>query len=71
MLTQQRGRPMKLFESLYSVKRYLKDNKYRYLECHSHKEDIFKMYRKGSRIVCITPYRQNYEHTKYKLQVIK
>lgn len=62
---------MKLFESLYSVKRYLKDNKYRYLECHSHKEDIFKMYSKGSRIVCITPYRQNYEHTKYKLQVIK
>ncbi len=54
-----------------SAKRYLRDNKYRYVESYSHKEDIFKMYRKGSRIVSITPHRQNYEFTKYKLQVIK
>ncbi len=56
---------------MYGAKKYLKDNKYRYLECHSHKEDVFKMYKKGTRIVCITPYRQNYEPTRYKLQVLK
>ena len=62
---------MKLFNTMESAKRYLRDNKYRYVENYSHKEDIFKMYRKGSRIVSITPHRQNYEFTKYKLQVIK
>ena len=62
---------MKLFNTLESAKRYLKDNKYKYLECYSHKEDIFKLYRRGSKIVSITPHRQNYEFTKYKLQIIK
>lgn len=62
---------MKLFNTMESAKRYLRDNKYRYVDSYSHKEDIFKMYRKGSRIISITPHRQNYEFTKYKLQVIK
>ena len=62
---------MKIFNTLESAKRYLKDNKYRYLENYSHKEDIFELHKKGFKVVSVTPYRQTYEPTKYQIQSIR
>lgn len=62
---------LKIFNTLESAKRYLKDNKYRYLENYSHKEDIFEIHKKGFKLVSVTPHRQNYEHIKYKIQTIR
>ena len=62
---------IQIFNTLESAKRYLKDNKYRYLENYSHKEDIFEIHKKGFKLVSVTPLRQNYEYTKYKIQTIR
>ena len=62
---------MKIFNTLESAKRYLKDNKYRYLENYSPRKDIIELPKKGFKIVSVTPYRQTYEPTKYQIQSIK
>ena len=61
----------KIFNTLESAKTHLQDNKYRYLENHSHREDIFIMYKKGFKVVSVTPFRQTYEPTKYQIQTIR
>ena len=62
---------LKIFNTLESAKRYLKDNKYRYLENYSHREDVFELHKKGFKVVSVTPYRQTYEPTKYQIQSIR
>ena len=62
---------MKIFNTLESAKKYLKQNKYRYLENYSHKEDIFEIHKKGFKLVSITPFRQNYDHIKYQVNNLR
>ena len=61
----------KIFNTLESAKRHLQDNKYRYLENHSHREDIFIMYKQCFKVVSVTTFRQTYEPTKYQIQTIR
>jgi hypothetical protein len=59
-----------VFDTMIGVKRYLTEQHYRFLSNFSHKEDVYKLYRKGSKVISVKPYRQNYEHTKYQIEVV-
>ena len=58
-----------IFNTMWNVKQYLTKYHYRFLSSYSHKEDVYKLYRKGSKIISVKPYRQNYDHVKYQIEI--
>jgi len=62
---------VKIFNTLESANRYLKDNNYKQLNNYSFKEDVYRLFRRRTTIVALKPYRRNYDHTKYQLETIR
>lgn len=62
---------VKLFNTLESANRYLKDNNYKQLNNYSFKEDVYRLFRRRTTIVALKPYRRNYDFTKYQLETIR
>ena len=69
-IKDSKAKKLMVFDTMIGVKRYLTEQHYRFLSNSSHKEDVYKLYRKGSKVISVKPYRQNYEHTKYQIEVV-
>tara|TARA_R110002095_G_scaffold187852_1_gene165095 strand:+ start:231 stop:491 length:261 start_codon:yes stop_codon:yes gene_type:complete len=65
-----KAKKLLIFDTMIGVKRYLTEQRYRFVSNFSHKEDVYKLYSKGSKVISVKPYRQNYEHTKYQIEVV-
>ena len=69
-IKDSKAKKLMVFDTMIGVKRYLTEQHYRFLSNFSHKEDVYKLYRKGFKVISVKPYRQNYEHTKYQIEVV-
>ena len=69
-IKDSKAKKLIVFDTMIGVKRYLTEQHYRFLSNFSHKENVYKLYRKGSKVISVKPYRQNYEHTKYQIEVV-
>lgn len=69
-ISDSKTKKLIVFDTMIGVKRYLTEQHYRFLSNFSHKEDVYKLYKKGSKVISVKPYRQNYEHTKYQIEVV-
>ena len=69
-ISDSKTKKLMIFDTMIGVKRYLTEQRYRFVSNFSHKEDVYKLYSKGSKVISVKPYRQNYEHTKYQIEVV-
>lgn len=65
-----KAKKLLIFDTMIGLKRYLTEQRYRFVSNFSHKEDVYKLYRKGSKVISVKPYHQNYEHVKYQIEVV-
>tara|TARA_R110002012_G_scaffold320527_1_gene544404 strand:- start:161 stop:421 length:261 start_codon:yes stop_codon:yes gene_type:complete len=69
-IKDSKAKKLMIFNTLWNVKQYLTEHNYRLLSNYSHKNDVYKLYRKGSKVISVKPYRQNYDHVKYQIEVV-
>lgn len=60
------------FRTFAGAERFVKQElKYRFFENLGFKEDVFKTYRKGSKVLAIKPLNRNYDTARYQILQIK
>ena len=70
-IKDSKAKKLMVFNTLWNVKQYLAEHNYRLLSNHSFKNDVYTLYKKGSKVISVKPFIQNYDHIKYQIEVIK
>ena len=52
-IKDSKAKKLMIFNTLWNVKQYLTEHNYRLLSNYSHKNDVYKLYRKGSKVISV------------------
>ena len=59
------------FDTFESAVRSLQKENFRFFEDYSNKNDIYKLYRKGSQIVALMSSKGEYDYVKYLIRKVR